>query len=135
MRWLSGFFMLFATAVAFRVGIHRRHRTVSLAALKPDIAHAVGLIRTELAAMEEVEPLPLKDGDVVDQERADKLRSLRTVVQCADALVTIDRDLETFQEQLEGNDAKLKQIAEIYQKEFLELKEQIETQLNTILET
>ena len=125
--------LLVASTAAFRVHIGRRshhHLAAPLAALKPGVVEMLAGMRDELAAMEAA-PAPA-DG-IVDPEREEKLRTLRTVCQCAEALATIDRDLETFQEQLNGNDDKLKQIAESFQKEFLGCKEQIETQLNALL--
>jgi hypothetical protein len=130
--------LLVASTAAFRVHIGRRshhHLAAPLAALKPGVVEMLAGMRDELAAMEAaaMEAAPTPAGGIVDPEREEKLRSLRTVCQCAEALATIDRDLETFQEQLNGNDDKLKQIAESFQKEFLECKEQIETQLNALL--
>jgi len=125
--------LLVASTVAFRVQIGRRshhHLAAPLAALKPGVVEMLAGMRDELAAMEAA-PVPA-DG-IVDPEREEKLRTLRTVCQCAEALATIDRDLDTFQEQLNSDDDKLKQIAESFQKEFLECKEQIETQLNALL--
>jgi protein subunit release factor A len=60
-------------------------------------------------------------------------RNLKTICDCAKALEDIDRDLETFCGHLQGEDAKLKEIAEGFTKEFLLCKEQLESQLNKLL--
>lgn len=68
-----------------------------------------------------------------DKTYADKLKEMKIIVDCADALISIDNDLAMFNEHLNGNDEKLKQTAEIFSKEFIECKEQIELQLNKLL--
>jgi hypothetical protein len=68
-----------------------------------------------------------------NSESEEEIKNIRTIISCANALVDIDRDILTFQEHLEGDDDRLKDIARSFWKEFLECKEQIETQLNSLL--
>ena len=64
---------------------------------------------------------------------ADRLKEIKVILECARALEEIDRDIELFEQHLNGDDEKLKQTAMVFKKEFLDCKEQIEAQLNKLL--
>jgi hypothetical protein len=64
---------------------------------------------------------------------ADRLKEIKVILECARALEEIDRDIELFEQHLNGDDEKLKQTATVFKKEFLDCKEQIEAQLNKLL--
>ena len=70
---------------------------------------------------------------VRSEAEEEEIRNIRTICDCAKALTEIDRDIVTFQDHLEGDDDRLKDIARSFRKEFLQCKEQIETQLNSLL--
>lgn len=63
----------------------------------------------------------------------DRLKEIKVILDCARALEEIDRDIELFDQHLSGDDDKLKQTASVFKKEFIDCKEQIETQLNKLL--
>ena len=76
----------------------------------------------------------LSDADNEEKEALEeKLRSYKTVFDSVIALKTIEADLSLFETHLKGDDERLRSTAEVFQKEFLECREQIETQLNKIL--
>jgi hypothetical protein len=55
------------------------------------------------------------------------------ILDCFQALDDIDRDILHFSEHQKGSDESLKETANLFLKEFLECREQIETHLNKIL--
>eukprot|EP00607_Mallomonas_marina_P000586 CAMPEP_0182428794 /NCGR_PEP_ID=MMETSP1167-20130531/23713_1 /TAXON_ID=2988 /ORGANISM="Mallomonas Sp, Strain CCMP3275" /LENGTH=111 /DNA_ID=CAMNT_0024611903 /DNA_START=220 /DNA_END=555 /DNA_ORIENTATION=- len=52
---------------------------------------------------------------------------------CLKALETIQNDLEIFSDHLTGDDKKLKDVAETYTDEFITCRDQIHSQLNTLV--
>jgi len=64
---------------------------------------------------------------------ADRLKEIKVILDCVRALEEIDRDIELFDQHLNGDDDKLKQTASVFKKEFIDCREQIEIQLNKLL--
>jgi hypothetical protein len=111
-------------------------RTISrVNALKEGVLEQIEQLRKDLVALESDDSWKkLAVGSDERNEIEEKLKYMRLVDKCATALADIDRDLLTFQDHLEGDDEKLKEIAKSFTQEFLECKEQIETQLNSIVQ-
>jgi hypothetical protein len=61
------------------------------------------------------------------------IKELKVIIDSADALISIEKDLLMFQEHLNGDDDKLKETAEIFTKEFQDCKKNIEEQLSVLL--
>ena len=64
---------------------------------------------------------------------ANNIKELKVIIDSADALISIEKDLLMFQEHLNGDDDKLKELAKIYTKEFQDCKKNIEEQLSVLL--
>lgn len=103
----------------------QRRATTRRWALKDGAQAQIDEYRKQLAVYE--------SSPTTEDNDEEEIRTIRTICDCATALVEIDRDILTFQEHLEGDDARLKEIAKSFRKEFLECKDQIETQLNSLL--
>ena len=71
--------------------------------------------------------------DNMDEETRERIDNLKTIFKCVDVLVEIERDLELFEKQIEGDDESLKSSAKTFTAEFSECKEEIEMQLNKLL--
>lgn len=61
------------------------------------------------------------------------IKELKVIIDSADALISIEKDLLMFQEHLNGDDDKLKETAEIFTREFQDCKKNIEEQLSVLL--
>lgn len=64
---------------------------------------------------------------------SNNIKELKVIIDSADALISIEKDLLMFQEHLNGDDDKLKETAEIFTKEFQDCKKNIEEQLSVLL--
>ena len=64
---------------------------------------------------------------------SNNIKELKVIIDSADALISIEKDLLMFQEHLNGDDDKLKETAEIFTKEFQDCKKNIEEQLSILL--
>ena len=63
----------------------------------------------------------------------DRIKELKVIFDCVEALEKIDNDLALFAEHENGSDEALKKTAQIFAQEFLMCKDQLETQLNSLL--
>lgn len=68
-----------------------------------------------------------------DSETEDRIKELKTIFQCVDAIEEINRDLSMFEEHLKGDDESLKRTAKTFTAEFSQCKEELEGQLNKLL--
>lgn len=68
-----------------------------------------------------------------NEDEAKRYKQCKVILDCIDALTSIDNDLKMFSEHLEGDDESLKSTAKVFMKEFTECKEQIIGQLNKLL--
>jgi hypothetical protein len=95
-------------------------------------------------AWEKIEQLKLEYSTIDDELKyvtdsgaraalEERKRKLKTICESAKALEEIDRDLITFSGHLEGDDDRLKELAESFSKEFLQCKSDMEDQLNKML--
>ena len=81
-----------------------------------------------------IESIRIKYNNLSKQnDDANKLKELKVIIDSADALISIEKDLLMFQEHLNGDDEKLKGTAEIFTKEFEDCKKNIEEQLSVLL--
>ena len=64
---------------------------------------------------------------------SERIKELKVIFDCVEALEKIDNDLALFAEHENGADAGLKKTAQIFTQEFLMCKNQLETQLNNLL--
>ena len=64
------------------------------------------------------------------KEMNEELNRSKTIMSSVKALEDIDRDIEIFNDSLNGSDEKIKETAQIFIKEFTECKFSIEEQLN-----
>lgn len=71
--------------------------------------------------------LSKQNGDV------NNIKELKVIIDSADALISIEKDLLMFQEHLNGDDDKLKETAAIFTREFQDCKKNIEEQLTVLL--
>jgi hypothetical protein len=67
-------------------------------------------------------------------EKNERIKALKVIFDCVNALKDIDRDLTLFEEHRGGSDETLKETANLFTKEFTECKEEIESRLNSLLE-
>ena len=64
---------------------------------------------------------------------SERIKELKVIFDCVEALEKIDNDLALFAEHENGTDEGLKKTAQIFTQEFLMCKNQLETQLNNLL--
>lgn len=91
-------------------------------ALKP------GSYENKIAVKEEYESLCSNEPN-----RIDRLKELKLILDCFEALDGIEHDLQVFKNQENSSDESIRESAFRYQKEFMECKTQIENQLNKIM--
>ena len=68
-----------------------------------------------------------------NDDEAKRYKQCKVILDCIDALTSIDRDLVMFSEHLEGDDENLRSTAKVFVREFTECKEQMVDQLNKLL--
>jgi len=104
------------------VSVHR-FRMLHNYALKPGAGPKLAQLQVEYDE--------LRNGQI---SQPDRLKELKVIFDCVEALKEIDKDLALFAEHEDGTDESLKKTAKTFTHEFLICKDQIEGQLNLLLE-
>jgi len=115
--------MLLSSSLSFRLikkSNHHHHPSLSLHALKD-------------GAMNEINRLKVEYNNNSNNYDSNRLKEMKVILECVKALEEIDRDLELFEQHLNGDDDKLKETASVFKKEFEICKNEIESQLNKLL--
>ena len=95
---------------------------------KPIFALKPGSYEKKIAIKEEYDQLSSKESNHID-----RLKELKVILDCFEALDGIEHDLQIFKDQENSSDESIQESAFRYQKEFMECKIQIENQLNKIM--
>jgi hypothetical protein len=114
--------------------IRNKNCMITLYQLKEGSAQRIEEISNEYSRCQMLD----EDEDTSPEMKADlqeKIKAYETILNCVEALKTIDTDLELFADHLRGDDDKLKSTALVFYEEFSVCKVQIEGQLNKILWT
>ena len=137
-------FLFISSCSAYRLWVprsgrhHRLRYRQTLAANNPLFALKDGAYEKIRSLRTEYESLKGSNGRLAgangsDSASAERVQELKVIMECSEALQTIEADLQLFSEQLESTDASIKSSAISFTQEFQECKEQIENQLNAIL--
>jgi hypothetical protein len=107
--------------------ISLRRNCNKLYALSPNTDSVLARFKVEYNSLLETSS---ESGSISDVER---IKELKVIFDCVEALEKIDNDLALFAEHENGADEGLKKTAQIFTQEFLMCKIQLETQLNNLL--
>lgn len=122
-RHISG---LYVDVFPFTRFISSGRKCNTLYALKPNADSVLARFKIEYNSLLENK----SDSNNVSEER---IKELKVIFDCVEALEKIDNDLALFAEHENGPDEGLKKTALIFKQEFLMCKDQLETQLNSLL--
>jgi predicted DNA-binding protein YlxM (UPF0122 family) len=132
MRYLAFLVVLVVLASGYQHISFHRTSFLRLLGLKSGTDERISYIRQEYERV--VNDLTIPFLEIAHRTELEKQKkSYDVILNCIEALKTIESDLELFEEHLKGPDEKLKSTAETFSKEFIQCRTQIENQLNKIL--
>ena len=126
--------MMIILVSSLSLRIKKNINSIHIGILKKKISFSSSsLYALKDGAMDEINRLKvLYNNNDKDLDKG-RLKDIKVILECVSALEEIDKDLELFEQHLNGDDEKLKETASVFKKEFLTCKNEIETQLNKLL--
>lgn len=121
--------------MAWKLGYlaHSRHG-FGQAALKPGVMEKLEELKTDYNDLLNKYDLREVKGvnDALLNPEQQKLKNIRSCLDCVEALRSIEDDLTELSEQMKDNDEKVRERAGIYFREFTQCRDEIEEELNQL---